>query len=241
MNLIEKIRLRIKIETRFLLEQKWGLRKPADPHALSKSSLKKYLPKDVSIIDCGAHIGADSIELARIFPKGTIYSFEAVPQIYNHLKNNTRKYSNIICYQSALSNENGYAKMHVSSGTSDASSSLLKPTGHLDNHPDVVFESSVETKTVTLDTWAATNGISKIDFLWLDMQGFELHMLKASTKILPTVTAIYTEVSVKETYENAVQYQDFRKWLEDRGFVVALELIPAGTDMGNVLFLKGKP
>jgi FkbM family methyltransferase len=238
MNLFEKIKLKLDIESRFFLEQKWGFRKPKDPHAISKSLLVKLLPENPVIIDCGAHVGADSVELARIFPKGVVHSFEPVPEIFGYLKNSARKYSNIVCYQLALSNQDGTAKMHVSSGSSNASSSLLKPTGHIENHPDVYFDNTIDAQTLTLDSWAVKNNVSRVDFLWLDMQGFELHMLKASNVILPKVKAIYTEVSVKETYENAVLYSEFKEWLTGQGFKVAIEAIPEGTDMGNVLFVK---
>lgn len=238
MNIIEKIKLKFRIEFRFFLEQRWAFRRPADPHTISKFILKKYLPPNPVIIDCGAHVGADSIELARIFPKGKIHSFEPVPSIFKNLQNNTRKYSNIKCYQLALSNENGSASMYVSSGKSDASSSLLAPTGHLKDHPDVHFKDRIVTQTITLDDWAGANKISQLDFLWLDMQGFELPMLQASAKILSTVKVIHTEVSMRETYSNAILYAEFREWLKGRGFEVIMEAIPTGTDMGNVLFVR---
>ncbi|MEJ7676472.1 MAG: FkbM family methyltransferase [Segetibacter sp.] len=199
---------------------------------------KKIFTKNSVIVDCGAHVGADSVELSKIFPKGQVHSFEPIPSIFKRLHNNSKKRSNIYCYELALSNRNGVAEMFVSSGSSDASSSLLAPTGHLKDHPDVYFENSIEVKTQTLDTWAAKNNIEKVDFLWLDMQGFELPMLQASNKILSTVKAIHTEVSTRETYSNSVLYNDFRKWLESIGFKVIAEAIPAGTDMGNALFLR---
>jgi 2-O-methyltransferase len=237
-DLIGKIILKLKIETRFLLEQKYALKKPSDPYSISKAILRKYLPDNPVIIDCGAHVGADSIELAKIFPNGQVHSFEPVPEIFKHLKQNTRKYSNIFTYQIALSNENGTSKMFVSSGVSDASSSLLKPTGHLENHPEVYFNETAEVRTQTLDSWAEENSIKKVDFLWLDMQGFEHKMLLASAKILRNVKAIHTEVSMNETYKDAPLYGEFRKWLEEGGFRVIKEAIPAGTDMGNALFAR---
>src|ERR1035437_308854 len=135
MNIICKIHLKLKIEKRFLLEQKWGIRNPSDPSLIRKYILKKYLPSNAVIIDCGANNGSDSVELARVFPKCNIHSFEPIPTIFKSLKRNTRKYPNISCYQLALSDKNGVSKMFVSSGTSDASSSLLVPTGHLQDHP----------------------------------------------------------------------------------------------------------
>lgn len=238
MNLLKKILLKLKIEGRFFLEQEWGIKKPTDSFAISKSILKKYLPVDPIIIDCGAHVGSDSIELARIFPKGRVYAIEPVPQIFHHLKNNTRRIKNIVCQKIALGDSNGDSEMYVSSGASNASSSLLKPTGHLVNHPNVNFNEKITVETRTLDYWCELNDIANLDFLWLDMQGYELNMLQASPKMLKTVKLIYTEVSLTDTYLNAPLYHNIKEWLNHAGFDVVLEIIPEKSDMGNVLFLR---
>jgi len=237
MNLIKKVLLKSKIELDFLLAQKYGITKLPGGLELPKYKLKQYLPKDPVIVDCGAHIGSDSVELSRIFQKGQIHSFEPVPDLYERLKRNTRRRSNISCYQLALSDKNGEAEMFVSSGSSDASSSLLAPTGHMNQHPEVKFSDTVSVETITIDSWAEKNKVDRVDFLWLDMQGFEMQMLSASTKILPTVKAIHTEVNTKELYKNSVLYADFRKWLESKGFVVKAEL-PNSVEMCNVLFVR---
>lgn len=236
--IFDKASLKFKIESRFLLEQKWGIKKPSEAFAISKSSLRKYLPANPIIVDCGAHVGSDSIELCRIFPNSQIHAFEPVPDIFNRLINNTSKYKNIKCYPYALGENSGQSEMFVSSGNSDASSSLLKPTGHLLNHPSVYFDNTIKVNVFTLDEWAKNNSINNIDFLWLDMQGYELKMLQQSKVILDTVKLIYTEVSVKESYAGSPMYSELKNWLEGRGFKVVLEAIPDGTDMGNVLFFK---
>jgi Methyltransferase FkbM domain len=89
-----------------------------------------------------------------------------------------------------------------------------------------------------LDEWAQAHDVKKVDLLWLDMQAFELKMLKASPKILSTVKLIHTEVSLKETYDGTELYNEYRKFLAQNGFTVLIEAIPHGWDMGNVLFVK---
>ena len=129
MNLLRKIWLKAKIEFNFYMIHKWGLKKLPSGLEVPKYELKKYLPKDPVIIDCGAHVGSDSVELSRIFPHAQIHSFEPVPHLYQKLKWNTRKRPNITCYPYALSNSNGVATMYVSSGGSDASKIIAKSPG----------------------------------------------------------------------------------------------------------------
>lgn len=238
MNFFRKVLNKLVAEKRYLLEQKWGWVTPQDKYAISKSTLKKFIPANAIIIDCGAHTGGDSLEMARIFPAATIHAFEPVPEVYMLLEKYTSDIQNIKRHQLALSDKESTASMFVSSGQSDASSSLLTPHAHLDDHPEVFFDNKIEVKTVTLDGWAQKNKVDHVDFLWLDMQGFEYQMLQASSEILPTVKAIHTEVSMKETYKGCKLYPEIRSWLEEKGFCVHTEAIPQNSDMGNVLFVR---
>jgi FkbM family methyltransferase len=229
--------MKSQIEFRYYTEQKFGIIKP-NRFNIPKYLLKKYLPKNAVMIDCGAHIGEDSVELARIFPAGIVYSFEAVPQVFAKLKHTVRRFKNIICNNIALSDKTGVSKMYVSSGSYDGSSSLLAPKEHLADHPDVLFNETVEVNTISLDDWAGQNKIEKVDLLWLDMQGYEYPALKASAKVLPLVKVIHTEVSTRETYENVTRYDELKNFLQQQGFTEVYKALPEGADMGNILFVR---
>ena len=227
---------KIQFHYKRILFQKFSIPKIINDN-ISKRILKKYLPKNPVIIDCGAHYGGDSIELA-IMLKGEVHSFEPVKSLYKILLSNTKNYPNISCYNVALSDTTGKRNFYVSEGKSDASSSLMEPAEHLQDHPDTFFNTITEVDCLTLDNWAMANNIEKIDMLWLDMQGYEMKMLMKSDTILNTVTLIHTEVSLKETYKDVPQYVVFRKFLESKGFEMLFEAIPLGCDMGNVVFHK---
>ena len=84
--MLKKILLKIKIELKFLLIHKWGVLKSGDLTEIPKFEIKKYLGKNPIIVDCGAHVGADSIEWLKLLPKATVHSFEPVPTIFESLK-----------------------------------------------------------------------------------------------------------------------------------------------------------
>jgi len=204
---------------------------------INKVFISTFLPPNPVIIDCGAHDGSDSIELQKI--KGAkVYSFEPLPQVFDRLKEQTKPYKNIEIFKVALADFNGMAKMYVSTGQSDGSSSLMPPKDHLIDHPQVFFKEFAYVECKTLDQWAQQNGITKIDMLWLDMQGYEMPMLKASKDVLSNVSVIHTEVSLKETYDSVNQYPELKEFLLKEGFYVEQEAIPLGYDMGNVLFIR---
>lgn len=204
---------------------------------ISKQYLKALLPIDPIIVEAGAWDGNDTLEMGDIWPTGTIHTFEPVPSLNEILKERVKPFKNIHSYTYALSDKNGITQFYISSGTSTASSSLLAPKEHLEAHPTVYFNQIIDVETITLDAWAEKYNISRIDLLWLDIQGAELKVLKASPKILKTVKAIYTEVSEREFYEKNSRYNDIKEWAEKNDFALAWE----GTFPdygGNVLFIK---
>lgn len=228
--------------TRLMYHLKHFLKKSKDQDGetaeISKHIIKDYLSDYPVIIDCGAFNGSDSVEFAKLIKTASIHSFEPVTELYLDLKKRTKRYKNIHTYNIALADKDGSMDFYVSNGASTASSSLLEPKEHLNDHPDTVFTNKITVTTRALDSWAAENNIKKIDMLWLDMQGFELKMLKASEAILNSVTVIHTEVSTRETYKGVESYNEYRAFLESKGFKVVIEAIPEGWDMGNVLFVK---
>ena len=234
--LTRKIRLKLLHWGRYLTNRSTRV------HGTSEKSLilefvAAFLPEAPTVVEAGAYNGSDTKAMGELWPEGTIYAFEPLPQLFRRLRNKTRKLDNVICLPLALSDTSGVSKMFVSSGESEASSSLMAPKEHQTEHRNVLFETEVDVETITLEEWAEKNRVKKIDFLWLDMQGHELRTLKAATHILSTVSAIYTEVSLKELYEESPLYSEVREWLEGEGFRVEIEDLP-WPDGGNVLFLR---
>jgi FkbM family methyltransferase len=175
--------------------------------------------------------------MLKIWPHATIHSFEPVPKIYKKLLDNTKGRKNIFTYPYALGSESGVSDIFISSGGSDASSSLLQPKEHKIDYPDVHFLESNQIKIITLDQWASDNQIPRVDFAWLDMQGYELSALKSGQTVLKKMQAVYTEVFLKELYKDAPLYAEIKLWFESQGFKVEIEEM-ASDSVGNVLFIR---
>ena len=202
-----------------------------------KKYIYPFLPKNPIIIEAGAHIGTDTLEMAKHWHNATIHAFEPVPHLFQLLAQNTEGVTNIHIYPLALGEATGKVDIHISSGKSNASSSILPPKRHLNIHPDVFFEEKITVQSITLDDWALQYKINQIDMLWLDLQGYELQVLKKSLAILSGVKVIYTEVNLIENYENSALYNELKMWLQEQSFIVEQEAL-AWYDAGNVLFIK---
>ena len=209
-----------------------------------QQDILKYLKniKHPIILEAGAADGYDTLRFSKLAPSSTIYAFEPVKKNFSMLKNRVESCSNVIIYNLALADFDGTAEMNISENTECSkgiadSSTLLEPEYHNFLYSHVTFNEKEKVKTKTLDSWALEEGIDHIDAMWLDMQGYEYIMLKESSKILPTVRVIYSEVSLKELFKGACLFDEYKEWLLSIGFrVVMEEFVDEGT--GNVLFVK---
>ncbi|HXW85953.1 MAG TPA: FkbM family methyltransferase [Candidatus Bathyarchaeia archaeon] len=186
------------------------------------ATVKKYLPENPVIVEAGAFSGHDTLRMADIWPQGIIHAFEPVPDIYQQLLKHVEKRKNIFCYPVALSDTNGFAQIYVAykkSGKITQASSLHKPDARLRWSP-IIFPYTISVPTITLDTWAAQQNRDHIDFLWLDVQGHELIIMRAAEKIMKTVKALWVEVAFAHNYEHQLLYEDVIVWLGKQKFVV---------------------
>src|SRR5450631_2547825 len=100
MTIINKISTRLTWMKEFYLFQKFGY-PTVKQDKISKSILKKYLPPNPIIIDCGAHDGIDSVELVKVLG-GQVHAFEPVNNLFERLKKRTKNFSHIHCHNLAL-------------------------------------------------------------------------------------------------------------------------------------------
>ena len=208
------------------------------PHGvIPLTYIAQFLPPNPVVVEAGAHVGFDTVAMSRRWPDGHIHAVEPVPELFEQLSARVARRHNVTCYPVALGVAVGAAKLYVSGGASDASSSLSRPKQHLADHPDVTFPKEIAIETTTLDAWAKASHVSHVDLLWLDLQGHELEAIRSAPGILETVRAIYTEVYLKESYEGVPLYAEVREYLQHRGFRVQREELP-WHDAGNVLFVR---
>ncbi len=203
----------------------------------NKYQIAKYISQNPIILEAGACDGRDTLQMATVWEKAQIHAFEPIESLFEETKKKVQNFKQIHIYKAGLASKTGNTTLYVSEGKSTGSSSIMKPKEHLEIHPEVLFKKEIEIEVFTIDEWAKKNNISKIDLMWLDLQGAEMSVLKSSPNILNTTKAIFSEVSLKQMYENTPLYPEFRAWLETQGFSVAWEDLPY-EDMGNVLFVR---
>lgn len=208
---------------------------------ISYDVIARFLPAEPVILEAGAHDGTNTVEMAEHWPGATIHACEPIASAAESVSERIRRFGpRVQCHRLALGPFDGECEMHVSgdgSSGSCQSSSMLSPTAAQHREfPMVTFGLTTTVPVMSIDSWAAAHGISRLDFLWLDMQGFELKALEGATRLLSTTSAIHMEVSNIRLYEDAPLYPEVVTRLAAWGFRPVVEAtFRIG---GNVLFVR---
>jgi len=176
---------------------------------------KTYDLNIFGIAHVGAHTGSEIPIYIRNFSDVPMYLFEPQNEIFSELVENVTKYKNVQCFNFGLGAENKIVTFYKNTNNDSQSSSVLKPKEHLKYHPHVKFEKSKDIHIKTLDS---LENIS-VNFLNLDVQGYELEVLKGSINTLKKIDFILTEVNRKELYEKCVLINELDKFLDNQGFL----------------------
>jgi FkbM family methyltransferase len=174
--------------------------------------VKKYNMSISGIIHIGAHQGQ---EIREYVNNGVsdIMMFEPLTMNFNILVENVKNINaNISAYQVALGNEEKNVMMYLSDNNL-LSSSVLKPKIHLELHPSVGFPTTEEVEMKRLDSFVEKT--KNFNFINMDVQGYELEVLKGGMETLKHIDYVYCEINRDELYEGNVLVEDLDKFLSN--------------------------
>ena len=201
--------------------------------------IEKIIDPDDVILEAGGFDGSDTIGLAKMVPQGKVISFEPNPPRYEELTAKTKDLPNVASYPFALGEKNAMIPFYVCYGAQydpiyEGASSVLPPSEWM----KINYQGPrIEVPCLVLDDWCRENNQSKIDFMWLDLEGYELQVLRSSPHILSTVKTIYVETNFYAFREGMTLYDDLRAFLESRGFMLLSHGYYKGVQ-GNAIFVR---
>jgi FkbM family methyltransferase len=202
---------------------------------LSFTNLKRKYGMDIKgIIHIGAHYGE---EIEEYLNNGIqdIILFEPLSENFDILSEKVKNLNaNIEGYQVALGSKKEILTMYVSDNEKQ-SSSLLKPKVHLSHHPNVKFPSTEEVEVHLLDDYDCKN----YNFINMDVQGYELEVLRGGTKVLGQVDYVYCEVNRDEVYEGNAYVEQLDEFLSQYN-MKRVETEWAGKIWGDALYIREK-
>jgi hypothetical protein len=127
--------------------------------------------------------------------------------------------------------------MNVEVANQGQSSSILKPKKHLQQYPHITFNQTQEVSIFRLEDLSIY--FPKYNFLNIDVQGYELEVLKGATKVLSGIDYIISEVNCDEVYEGCPDISEIDSFLSPFSFT-RVETDWAGGIWGDALYIKNK-
>ena len=145
----------------------------------------KKLGNNLVILDVGANVGNYTKEIlsASVNAK-VIYSFEPHPVTYRTLERNLALFNQAVTVNLALSNESGEMSLFDRADGDGTSHASLSGEIFLEVHH--VEKNCSSVSVVTLDGFCTQKNISTIDFLKIDVEGYEFNVLRGSNVMLST-------------------------------------------------------
>jgi len=172
------------------------------------------------VVDIGANRGQFALIARNFFPNARIDSFEPLAEPADIYRRVFAKDTKTHLHNCAIGAKKCTMKIHVSER--DDSSSLL-PIGLTQSKlfPHTGEKEIRETQVLPLHEALGMQELLSPALLKIDVQGFELEVLKGCGSILDSFTWVYVECSFIELYKGQALIDEVLRYLLDRGFYLA--------------------
>jgi len=173
-----------------------------------------FVSPDPIIFDVGANVGRmAAVYRKEIFPNAVMHLFEPAPDLFKFLKEACSDDTKIVVNDVGVGAEDGVARFNLI-GSDYGQSSFLSPleleggVGHVD------------VPVTKIDTYCQNNGIDLIDFMKLDVQGYEPECLRGAEGMLAkgAIKFIQTEIIFDRSYERSCSFYDIEVEISKYGY-----------------------
>lgn len=229
-NIIKQNKPKLLYNTQFLVKQEKNAAKKQGK-GFGAKSIKEEVDSCISFlsnkpkifIDVGAHKGLYTKEVLKQFPDLECYLFEPSPANTEILKTTFLNLHNVNISTHALSNITGKQKIYYPTPGSELTSLTQRRLDHFHMYMD--YSEEIETTRFD-DFWAKTKKIEKtekndiiIDYVKIDVEGHELHVLEGFGKLINNIGLIQFEFG-GANIDTKTYFQDFWYYFKDKDFTI---------------------
>lgn len=147
-----------------------------------KQLAQKWSNTPVTMFDVGANVGEFTREILEAFKERSfqLYVFEPSTTAIIQLRERVPDLPNVHLEQLALANEEGTADLFFPSEGSALASLHQRDLSHINQ----VFGKKEQVKVASVDSFCKENRIEYIHLLKIDVEGYELEVLKGSKEMI---------------------------------------------------------
>jgi len=170
-----------------------------------------------TVVDVGANRGQFALAARHCFPHARIISFEPLRGPAQKFRRVFARDSGVELHQAAIGPEAGTSIIYIS--RSDDASSLLPITTIQEQlYPGTAQTGTETTHVGPLDDFISLDRIETPALLKIDVQGYELEVLRGCEQLLNRFDHIYAECSFVELYEGQPMAYEIIGYLAKRDF-----------------------
>jgi FkbM family methyltransferase len=181
--------------------------------------LHKFLKEDFVVFDIGANIGVFTCFAANLVKKGKVFAFEPVSFVFDVLKRNTKDYDNVECYKIGFSSEIGEKEILIRQWAPGDSTIQDSPI----ERPHQSFDLKEKIEILTLDNFVKEKILEKINFIKIDVEGYEIKVLKGSIETIKKFRPIlgislhnpFFEKEIREIFDKEITKYEIKKSEKD--------------------------
>jgi len=170
------------------------------------------------LFDVGAHAGETCLALALELPQARIHAFEPIGRIYEKLAQHCRSQPNVVCHKLALGRapeERWIELLSVDPSCTMNQVSRLASDGTPAGWKEKIRISSV-------DEIAKELSVDQLALLKIDVEGFELQVLRGAERMLleHRIASVMAEVTFARDSSQHVHLDSVRQILEPAGYAL---------------------
>lgn len=191
---------------------------------------KKLKDQRFIILDIGGGVGASAKLFNKAFPENRILIFEPVADNFDAIKKRYSSFSNIEITKCAVGNENSKKQINIANRIT--SSSLLPLAADSNSkvfNENILGQRRVENiEMVRLDDFL-TKESEKIGIMKIDVQGFEMDVLKGAELTLKITDIVVLEANNHDGYVGSSKYYDIDNYLREHNYTL-YDILPSIVD-----------
>lgn len=180
-----------------------------------------------TVVELGAANGRDSEWLYEATRgQGFYLAVEPDPRNVELFWKRHRGRRNMVLDESAISDQDGRADLWLCDNDLNqelGSSSIRKPTRHLELFKWCRFDEIVQVPTISLDSLYRQYCLNHVDFLWVDIQGAEGDMIRGGQQALSVTDWMFLEAETEAFYDGQTLRPELLAMLPDWQLVQEFE------------------